>query len=96
MSLKALAMRGSLWIMGGYGMSQALRMGCNLILTRLLFPEAFGLMTLVNTVLIGLGMFSDVGTNQSVIQNERGEDPAFLNTAWTIHIIRGFALGLTI
>lgn len=41
-SLKSLARRGSIWRIGGYGTSQVLRLGSNLILKRLLFPEAFG------------------------------------------------------
>ena len=84
--------RASLWTFGGYGAAQVIRLASNLVLTRLLFPEAFGLMALVSVFMTGLGMFSDVGTNAAIIQHERGEDPAFLNTAWTIHIIRGFAL----
>jgi O-antigen/teichoic acid export membrane protein len=91
-SLKSLAMRGSLWIMSGYGISQALRMGSNLILTRLLFPEAFGLMALINVFMQGLAMFSDVGIIPSIVQNKRGDEPIFLNTAWTIQVMRGFAL----
>ena len=33
-------------------------------------------------------MFSDVGIRTSIIQNAR-EDAAFLNTAWTLQILRG-------
>ncbi|MBK9118921.1 MAG: oligosaccharide flippase family protein [Phycisphaerales bacterium] len=91
-SLRSLAIRGAAWTVVGYGASQVLRLGSNLILTRLLFPEAFGLMALVSVVLTGLQMFSDVGIGPSIIQNKRGEDPRFLNTAWTIQVFRGFAL----
>ncbi len=88
------ALRGSAWIMLGYGGSQALRLGANLILTRLLFPEAFGLMAIVTVFLVGLTMFSDVGIGPSISQSKRGDDPDFLNTAWTIQVVRGFALWL--
>lgn len=91
-SLKTLALTGSLWTLGGYGLSQVLRLGNHLILARLLTPEIFGLMALVKLVEQGLGMFSDVGIRPSIIQNRRGDEPAFLNTAWTIQIIRGFTL----
>lgn len=91
-SLRSRMIRGSLWTVGGHGTSQVLRLGSNLIMTRLLFPEAFGIMALVNVVLQGLQMFSDVGIGPSIIQNKRGEDPAFLNTAWTIQVFRGIAL----
>lgn len=92
--LKAKAMRGSAWTIAGYGAGQVLRLGSNLILTRLLFPEAFGLMALVQVFMQGLAMFSDVGIGPSIIQNKRGDDPAFYNTAWTIQVIRGLLLTL--
>ena len=91
-SLKQRALRGSVWTFTGYGTSQILRLGSNLLLTRLLFPEAFGLMALVQAFMIGLEMFSDVGIGPSIIQNKRGNDPAFLNTAWTLQVFRGLAL----
>ncbi|NCO78845.1 MAG: oligosaccharide flippase family protein [Cyanobacteria bacterium] len=89
-SLKQLAIRGTIWTFIGYGGSQVLRLGSNLILTRLLVPEVFGLMSLVNTFIIGLNLFSDVGIAPSIIQNKRGNEPIFYNTAWTLQVIRGF------
>jgi O-antigen/teichoic acid export membrane protein len=65
-----------------------------LILTRLLFPEAFGLMALVQVFMGGLQMFSDLGIQASIIQNSRGDDPDFLNTAWVMQIGRGIVLWL--
>ena len=91
-SLKKLAIRGAVWTLIGYGLSQSLRLGANLILTRLLVPEMFGLMALVNVFILGLTLFSDIGIGPSIIQHQRGDDPDFLNTAWTVQIIRGFGL----
>jgi O-antigen/teichoic acid export membrane protein len=42
-----------------------------------------------------LAVFSDLGLKQSVVQSKRGDDPAFLNTIWTIQIVRGFQLFLS-
>ncbi|MBF2000164.1 MAG: oligosaccharide flippase family protein [Synechococcales cyanobacterium M58_A2018_015] len=91
-SVKSLAVRGAIWTIIGYGASQILRFGSNLILTRLLVPELFGLMSLVYVFITGLHLFSDVGLGISVIQNKRGDDPKFLNTAWTIQVMRGIVL----
>jgi O-antigen/teichoic acid export membrane protein len=91
-SLKKLAISGTLWTFFGYGAAQALRLIGNLILTRLLVPEMFGLMALVNVFIIGLNLFSDLGIGPSIIQNSQGDEPDFYNTAWTIQIIRGFGL----
>ena len=93
-TLKARAMRGSAWIVTGTGAQKAIQLGRNLVLTRLLFPEAFGLMALVGIVNQGLQMFSDAGINPSIIQNRRGDETAFLNTAWTVQVVRGLLLWL--
>jgi O-antigen/teichoic acid export membrane protein len=92
--LMARVIRSASWIVLGYGASQAIRLASNLILTRLLFPEAFGLMALISVVTVGLTLFSDIGIGPSIAQSKRGDDPDFLNTAWTIQVIRGFALWL--
>ena len=90
--LSARVMRSSAWTVIGYGTSQVLRLISNLILTRLLYPEAFGMMALVMVFLMGLAMFSDVGVGPSIMQSKRGDDPDFLNTAWSIQVIRGTCL----
>lgn len=77
----------------GFGTSQALRLGSNLLLTRMLPREAFGVMLLVQVVLQGLERFSDLGVGTAIIQNPR-DDRRFLNTAWTLQSIRGAILGL--
>ena len=95
--LGARLFRSVSWVMVGYGGAQAIRLASNLILTRILFPEAFGIMALVTMVTVGLMMFSDVGIGPAVARSERGDDPAFLDTAWTVQVIRGVGLwGLTL
>jgi len=91
-SLKRLAIKGSAWVMFGFGMAQVLRLGGNVVLTRLLTPEVFGIMSIVGALLMGLQMFSDVGLRPNIIQNPRGEEPVFIRTAWSIQVIRGFIL----
>jgi O-antigen/teichoic acid export membrane protein len=92
--LRARAMRGSALTFIQFGGENFLRLASNLILTRLLFPEAFGLMALVSVVQVGLAMFSDLGISTAIIQDKRGDDRSFLNTAWTMQIIRGAILWL--
>lgn len=91
-SVSKLAIRGAIWTLIGYGTAQIIRFGSNLILTRLLAPELFGLMALVYVFITGLHLFSDVGIGISIVQNKRGDEPAFLNTAWTIQVMRGAVL----
>jgi O-antigen/teichoic acid export membrane protein len=91
-SLRSRAVHSGAWIGAGFGIQKVLQLGSNLILTRLLFPEAFGLMALATVFLVGLAMFSDIGLKPAVIRDPRGDDPEFLNTAWTIQVVRGLLL----
>jgi len=94
--LFARAVRGSMLTAGAFAFSQVMRLAANLILTRLLFPEAFGMMALLSVVLIGLQLFSDVGVGPAISQSARGDDPDFLDTAFTINVARGVVLwGMT-
>jgi len=87
-------MRSTAIIVVGFGTTQALRLASNLILTRLLFPEAFGMMAIITVFLIGLTLLSDPGLNQAIMRSKRGDDPDFLDTAWTIQVVRGGVLWL--
>lgn len=91
-SLMERALRSSAITSLGFVAYQFLRLLSNLVLTRILFPEAFGLMALISVVMMGLAMFSDVGVSPAIMQSKRGDDRDFLNTAWTIQIIRGACL----
>lgn len=73
-------------------LSQIIRLGGNLIMTRLLAPEMFGLMSIVFTIQMILGLLSDFGLRPAIIQSKRGDDPVFLNTVWTIQVLRGVGM----
>jgi O-antigen/teichoic acid export membrane protein len=84
--------QASFWSMGGFAIGQIIRFGANLILTRLLFPESFGLYALVTTFLLGLQMFADIGTGPAIVHSPHGDDERFLNTVWTLQTMRGAVL----
>lgn len=94
LTLRQRVFRAGGWSFAGYGVSQALRLGGTLIMTRLLAPEMFGIIAIATLVTVVLGMLSDVGLQQNIVQSRRGDEPAFLNTAWVIQIIRGGGLWL--
>lgn len=58
-------------------------------MTRLLVPEMFGLMAIVNVLLMGLVLLTDLGLRQNIIQSNRAHEDVFLNTVWTFQILRG-------
>ena len=88
------AMRGSALTIISFGGIQAIRLASNLILTRLLFPDVFGLMTLIMVVIQGLNNFSDVGITPAILQSKRGDDRTFLDTAFSMQAFRGVMLWL--
>ena len=90
--LTARLSRTTLFSLAGFATENLVRLAGNLVLTRLLFPEAFGLMAIVTVVMSGLAMISDIGIRPSIIQSARGKDLVFLNTAWTIQVIRSLIL----
>lgn len=93
-ALKSTALKATFWTIMDYGAGQVLRVVNSLVLTRLLLPSAFGEMMLVTTLIVGITMLSDIGLAPSVIQSKRGDDPDFLNTAWTLQALRGTGLWL--
>jgi O-antigen/teichoic acid export membrane protein len=93
-ALESTALRASFWTAVEYGTSMTLRVVNSLLLTRLLLPAFFGEITLVTTFVVGINLLSDIGLAPSVIQSPHGDDVDFLNTAWTIQVIRGILLWL--
>jgi O-antigen/teichoic acid export membrane protein len=90
--LESKAMNATFWTVMDYGCSMALRVVNSLVLTRLLMPESFGLMTLVTTLIVGISLISDIGLGPNVIQSPRGDEPALLNTVWTLQVLRGVGI----
>jgi O-antigen/teichoic acid export membrane protein len=78
------------WIILIFGLSQLVRLGSNLILTRLLEPGLFGIMAVVSVIIIGIEMFADLGLWAFVMRHKNPEDPHMLNVIWTIQVIRGW------
>ncbi len=86
---KARAFSATLLSFANIAGSQLVRFAGNLLLTRLLFPEAFGLLSIVMVLLYGVTMLSDIGIRDSIVRSSRGDDDDFLDTAWTLQVIRG-------
>lgn len=90
-SLAFLA-RGASWTVGAFVAGQGVRFAANVALTRMLSPEIFGLMMVINSIRTGIELTLDAGIGQNIVRNPSGEDPVFYNTAWTLQILRGIFL----
>lgn len=72
-----------------------IKLGSSLILTRILRPEAYGIITLLISILFVVEMVSDIAVTVSLVRHKDGDDPRYLNTAWTVRLVRA-ALNSTI
>ena len=88
--------KGSAWTLAGFGISGCVRLCSSLVLTRVIpdAPAAYGVMALVYAFFTGLQLFSDVGLGQLLIQNPRGTEAAYRNTAFFVQVVRGFIVWL--
>ena len=92
MSLKKRILNASAWTVGTYGVESILRLVSSLVLSRLLFPEAFGLISASSSIIVALALFSDLGIRAVIIQSPRGDNDEFLRSAWVFQLFRGLAL----
>ena len=85
-----------IWVAGIFGLSQLLRLGSNIVVTRLLEPEMFGLMAMVYVVMHGVNMFSDLGFWTFIVRHKQGTEAKLLDTVWTMQVVRGWLIFLMI
>jgi O-antigen/teichoic acid export membrane protein len=69
-----------------------LRIFSNLILTRLLAPEAFGIIGVLTSVTFVLQMVTDMGYHAFVVRSREADQRHFLNVVWTIRLFRSVVL----
>lgn len=83
---------GSAWTIGTYVATLVLRFGSNVLLSRLIAPEIFGMVVVIAAIRAGADLLSDIGLGQNIVNNPRGDRPAFYNTVWTLQVLRGLVL----
>jgi lipopolysaccharide exporter len=85
--------RSGTFILAGTAVATVVfRLGSNLILTRLLSPEIFGFVAIVISVSVVLTLITDMGFHAFVVRHPRGEEREFLDTVWTVRVIRSAIL----
>ena len=84
--------RRAAWLTVPFGLQQGIRLGTSIVLARLLAPEMFGIMVLINTLRTGTELLSDLGIGQSVVRSPNANDQTFLDTAFTVQLARGVLL----
>lgn len=93
-SLKKRTVQAGSWQLLQVIIGNMMRLGSNLIMTRLLVPEAFGLMSFVMTIVTAFTLLSDIGIQRSVIREPEGDTAHYLRAAWVLQIYRGGLIAL--
>jgi len=70
----------------------ALRLISTIVLTRLLAPDVYGVFAIVLLYRYLLEMFSDLGLRSVVLTKEGETDTLFLQTVWTVSVLRGIVI----
>jgi O-antigen/teichoic acid export membrane protein len=83
---------GAMWTIGTYTLTVGMRFLSNIVLSRLVVPEVFGVLMIISTLKFGLEFLTDVGIGQNIVRSEHGEKTSFKNTAWTLQFVRGLIL----
>jgi lipopolysaccharide exporter len=86
---KVINLRGDLFATTfTFGIQIILRLVSSLILTRILLPEAYGIITILLSVLYVIGNILDTNVSLFIVRDKNAEQPRYLNTAWTMRVIR--------
>jgi O-antigen/teichoic acid export membrane protein len=88
-SLRTSIFKAFSWIVVGHFASLALRFFGTVILSRIFTPDVFGVLAIVTTVQVVTHLFTDIGISQAIIQSPNGQNRTFLDTAWTVQVLRG-------
>jgi O-antigen/teichoic acid export membrane protein len=94
--LKAKVLRGGAWIGAGSVAEQVVRFGRNMILTRLIAPEAFGTMAILLSATGLMRVLTDVGVREATIQHPQGTEDRFIRSAFWLSFGRSLSLASTL
>jgi lipopolysaccharide exporter len=92
-SLSRKVVRGSIWVIALRTINRGLGFIRTIILARLLVPEDFGLLGVAMLSISVLEAFSQTGFQTALIQKKDNVE-SYLDTAWSVSVIRGIVLFL--
>lgn len=94
--LVALAMIDTNIVVASVILANLLRAVSSVVLTRLLLPEAFGIAGIIASISFTAGMMADLGFQPFVVRHADGDRPHFLDTVWTVAILRSLAITIAL
>ena len=88
-AFKIVNLRGDLFATAAsFALQAVVRLGSSMILTRFLSPEAYGIITIILSIAFVIELLADMNVTLFIIRDENGEQPRYLNTAWTMRLGR--------
>jgi lipopolysaccharide exporter len=94
--LRAKVFRGGAWLGSGSVTEQVFRFGRSMLLTRLLAPEAFGVMAVIMSASTAIHTITDIGIKEALIQNPRGTEEHYMGAAWWLALGRAVTLAFLV
>ncbi len=91
-TLLGRGVRGGAWLGAGSASEQGFRFLRNLILARLLAPEAFGVMAIVLTCCSLAQVLTGLGVKEAVIQSPHASEKTYLNGVWYLSMVRSLLI----
>jgi lipopolysaccharide exporter len=92
---KFINLKGDLFAtVASFGAQIVIKLGGSLILTRILRPEAYGIITILMSVTFVVELIADTNVTLFIIRDKRAEEPRYLNTAWTLQFGRAMLNGV--
>lgn len=89
--LRSRAIHGLAWRVGARVAQQVLQLAFTISLMRLLLPEQFGLIAMVEIFVGFAWLFAELGLSAAVVQREE-VDPLLLSSAFWLNLFGGFAV----
>ena len=71
-----------------FGAQAVIKFGSSMILTRILRPADYGVLTVLMSIIFVVEMLADLGVGIFIVRDPKGDDPRYLNTAWTMRLGR--------
>jgi O-antigen/teichoic acid export membrane protein len=72
--------------------STVIRVISSILLTRLLTPQVFGIVGIINSLFFVVVLLTDLGFESYIVRHPHADDVYFRNVLWTVHVIRGMLL----
>jgi O-antigen/teichoic acid export membrane protein len=71
-----------------FGAQGTIKLGSSVVMTRMLQPDAWGVITILMAIIFVVEMIADMALTVVLIRHERGDEPRYVNTAWTLRLAR--------